>query len=474
MKKTEGKSALGYYVATTCYKILAAVYGKIFGIIYSRLCPYFGFSAGNLISTINQSLKEYGAPHTKKFLEKKYRILRPACSKFLIDLVDLISKNTFHLRTKQTQKKQFIIHLCCWGSSYADKAQNYLLPSLLAEGNIPYLQKKFEITVHIDCDHDTASAFRQLPVVKQLQTLSNVSISALPAPLLSHLNASMSYPRIRPLNVLNNFNHVLKYTLFGVLQAKALRFAKCQNAYISFLIPDSILSSNFYLAVCNNLQNRKLALSSTFRTHFSLAKNQIDRFQRKDGCLSIAAKEMTGLQIKHLHPTDERRILSEQTSYYLPCARLIFKTNSGLVMRAFHYHPILINTDTIELTHCKINLSPIDDAVMAEILSDDTPYEDQVWMCSDSALANFMELSDDEPMALEPKLYGNAHANYDQLLEKTKTFVSNGGLSFNNKVSLFLLKNRLSFNTSCDIKLSETHIDDSRFVDDLSKLIGQL
>jgi hypothetical protein len=466
MKKRRNKSLLRYHIATCYYKTTSLAYQLLF-IVFLR-----GFNARFVLGKINSYLLLYGAKEAKKFIARRYIFFRPACLTFLLKLMDIILEDyPIRLASSSTRKK-FLIHLCCWGHNYTNKAEYYLLNSLLADNNVPYLIKNYDVTILIDCDTSSQSSLNLASCVLSLRSLCNVEIRALPESLYKHLVASTNYPNAPVFRQLNKDNNTLKYALLGALQAKALVLANMHDALISFLIPDSVLSDKFYLNLCTKIKARKLVLSSTFRTQFTAARPDIEKYRTSNNAISISAQAMTDLQIQHLHPTDKRRILSEKTVDYLPCARLIFQSSRGLIMRAFHYHPTLIDTKNISLAFFKISCSPIDDTVMSRILSNDQPYEDQVWLCNDSSYANFMELSDDEPLALEPKLMENVLNNYDNLLTKIVNLVINSGAAFNNNANHFFLKNRMVFNSTTSNHHKDT-IDDRTFIKDLYTRISK-
>ena len=97
-------------------------------------------------------------------------------------------------------------------------------------------------------------------------------------------------------------NKNLKYTLLGGLQIQALEIAIKNKCYVSFLMPDFVLSDDFFKKAFLNIENKKMVLATGFRTDFQKVAGGLDRFfsDKEKVKLSIPAYRLTELKIKNI------------------------------------------------------------------------------------------------------------------------------------------------------------------------------
>lgn len=425
------------------------------------------FGIDFLLDELRSTLQNEGLEGGIRYLKEKYTFFKPASIRFLIGLYEYLLKEQ-SLSIYRDHNKPIVLHFCCWGARYANKARRYLLPSLLAEGNLPALAKKHKVIIVIHCDQKAKEILFGAGEATRLQRYASIEVIELPENVLKHYHAAVGYPNISFFRYINRRNDVLKYLLLGALQTKALHECVQLKATVSFLMPDVVLSDSFLSTAMGHIQEKKMVLSSTFRTNFYSVKGKLDNFYSKSDqeVLVISAQEMVRMQIEHLHSHEERQIVSEKTTCFRASTRLIFKINNGLMIRALHYHPILVNCHKLK-EPIRSDYCPIDDAVLINILSDDLSYDKQVWLCSDASLMNMMELSDDEPDSAGEKLVNEPTLSYNELVSSFCQMLKSPHAVCNNKLNRYFIQNKLTFVVNGNFYQESDAIDSDFFIRDI-------
>jgi len=360
--------------------------------LLTRVAKYlFGIYALDKAPQIAKTTSLAEAVH---FLKKQYRFFRPAPVRFLTRLYRYLLE-TADLLPKLDENNTFILHLCCWGKEYCAKVTRYLLPSLLSEGNLPTAAKEQKVTLLIHCDELSSFQLQQSLVLEHVKKYASVELIVLPEPLITAYNSCLRYPSFSFFKKIKIINAHLRYFLLGALQSQALDLALKSQSYISFLMPDLVLSKKFLSNAFLMLENKKIVAATAFRSDYNKVVYQLDRYftnQQKTE-LVIPAEVLKDLQVNHMHAASKRTIISEETLNFAPCAHLLFESEKGFILRSFHYHPVLLDCSRHQYK-IKKDYYPIDGAVLNQILSDDLPVNEQVVVCCASSEVVFMELSD--------------------------------------------------------------------------------
>lgn len=430
------------------------------------------FTVQGIVGKLREVLKTRGLEGAINFLNKRSFLLRTAAYRFLIALYKYTLQESFVV-TGKNEENYFLIHFCCWGENYADKAKNYFLPSLLAKGNLPVLSEKYTVVILVHCDKKTKEILSNSSVAEQIKKYARFQLNELPDELFNLYKSAISYPNIGLSKRVNRRNLELKYFLLGALQTLALNEGLHLKAYTSFLMPDIILSDHFFSVALEHIENKKIIGASTFRTNYFTVNQELEKFYvKKDhSILSISGADMAKLQIEHLHDLDKRKVISEKTKGFQACPRFIFKTETGLILRSVQYHPVLLDCSKINESF-RSDYFPIDDLVLKYILSDEVPYQQQVWLCSDAAEMSVMELSGDEPEKLEGPSANEFFQGYDQLLESLCSMFMISPEVLNNPMNRFFIQHKIRFNGDKIYHNPDEIIDSDGFVRDVYKKMG--
>lgn len=417
-----------------------------------------------------QHAKERGLKAALLFLRKSYFFYNPATVKFLKKLYPyLINLEDHHTKISHcSNKKNFIIHFCCWGESYCEKVKNCLLPSLLANNNLPWSSEQYNLILLIHADKQSQNTLSNSEVFSKIKLYSTIQFIDIPSKLLKSLQSSTRYPEILFLKKLNIINSNIKYLLLGGIQTHAFNIALKERAYISFLMPDVILSDNFLKMSFSLLGSKKVLVNTAFRVLYPQFKKDLTSFytDKSATVLSISPQELIKLKLKHIHPASKRQIVSSQTEDFIPTAQLLFKTIYGIIIRAFHYHPILLDCQKI-LHPVMLDYLPIDNSILNNILLKEMPYEQQVKVCDDSSSIAFAELSDEHIN----RIFSSTHTrlSYEELIYKTKNLIVNYRANLDNPLNHYFLSTRHKFISDEAIFTPQECINDVDFLFDLNK-----
>lgn len=349
-------------------------------------------------------VKAFGLQAGIDFLLKKYRFFKPRSVQFLLLLYRYLL--TLEATSVGVSKSQggYIIHFCCWGERYTEKVEKFLLPSLLAKNNLPKISEKYSVTLSIHGDKKVEHLLTSSAVVGEIKKYAKVVFFLIPNDVLTAYRRCSHYPNFF---IFKRVNHLcdrgLRYLLLGGLQCHALVMALQQRAYVSFLMPDTVLSESFLIRAFEKIHTKKMVLTTTFRSDFEKMHPALENYYLGQTQLVLALPEkiLMELQLAHMHESAKHQIVSPDTEDFEFTAQLIFKEESGIIIRSFHYHPILVDCSAIH-KKIKIDYYPIDFTVINELIIEEQPISEQLWVCDDASFMAIAELSDN---ALKNRLF---------------------------------------------------------------------
>jgi len=407
---------------------------------------------------------KHGLKQALVFLKKAYPFFTPTLVKFLQALYQyLLSLETDTLKLSTTKnKKNLIIHFCCWDDAYCDKAINAFFPSLLANDNIPFSAEKYQVTLLIACDNKSREILMNCPAMTNLKQYCNIQTMIIPEHLLNLYDRCLNQKKSLSIKKIVIVNSGIKYLLLGGLQTHAFKLALQKKAIISFLMPDCILSDTFLKAAFDLIQDKCVVLATSFRTFYpDLKKDLAPYFNDSQYQLSIPALSLAYLKLKHLHPAAKRQIVSEITQGFLPCAQLLFKAQNGITMRAFHYHPILLDCERIN-HRVAVDYYPIDNSVLNHILDENIPYNQQISVCSDSSMLEIAELSDDR--ISQNYTTSTKQLSRQELITCIKTMVYSNPAIYNTPLNQYLVSQRYQLQSDQIVFDQQDCVDDVHFL----------
>ena len=336
---------------------------------------------------------------------------------------------------------------------------------------MPATTKEHKTTLLIHCDVETKNELVASAVIENIKKIANIKFLVIPEKLLKAYNASFRYPNFSFFKKLIAGNANLKYVFLGGLQTQALEIALKNKCYISFLMPDFILSDDFLTKTFLNIQGKKTVLATGFRTDYQKVMASLDRFfsDKEKTKLSLPAKTLTEFKAKYIHAAARRRVVASSTINYDPCAQLLFETPNGFIVRTFHLHPVLLDCKHYNHQITK-DYYPIDNTVLDQILTRDAPYQQQAYICDNASEIAFMELSDTTMYAAPTNK--SIKLNYQELVNRISMMISSAPGIYSSPLNRYFHSVKIKFESPEICKTGDFIVDDT-FFSDLEKCLNK-
>ena len=183
-----------------------------------------------------------------------------------------------------------------WGS-YTDRFLNFLIPSMLALGNLPKLREQFRLEWWIYTDEIGANKIRISPGFARLSEIARINF---------RLTEVSKYTSETQESRRQN-----KYDFCNSLYTDFLKDEVTSGAIMSWLQPDIIVSSNTFSSVSNSILNGYKVVwgAPGFRTNLADTIPLIQRSQDVNGSLTIDAADAVAFTLNNLSNWERRRNL---------------------------------------------------------------------------------------------------------------------------------------------------------------------
>ena len=329
---------------------------------------------------------------------------------------DATQKITSELKDPNELQRLYI-NLPVWGDKYISIFLEYMAPSLLAKGNLPKIKHTFPIILQIFCDATSAKVIQRNDVYKELLKVVQVDFHIIPDKIF---------------NLVNNFSiphhkQTAKYMIYGTAQGISAFQAVQGKGLISFFNADIILGQN---ALSHGLQfiNRgKMGVFiNSFRSNFDSIKYDLKGYFRKKTVLEIPHEDLIYFQIKHIHPSAMRRLISIHTDYFNVTPQLLFYDGKNLVSRSMHYHPFIMSYKFFQEVRFDTG-RPLDGDIPNLIDSFKERFEESFEVIEEAGIIGVIELSSVE---VEPENKSLRKKNtHPQLLNIVSNYIKSKDLS---------------------------------------------
>ena len=407
-------------------------------------------------------IQQEGFSNTAKWIREKYlsQWFKPLLAKFCRAICDYATQlyAASPMFCKKNNNPHFVIHVCCWGKSYLEKMRTCFIPSLLAKNNLPSLSKEYHCILLIHCTSQVKRALeRTFPM---LDDYCEVHYCIIPRTLLKCIKTPRSYKALSRFRSLKDWVATvqnLHYYLLGLLQTHALEVARLNNSYVSFLMPDFILSDSFLLNCSEKIKDKVCLFAVPPSINYDAVKAPLQAYysNTEKTTLTISSNELGFLKQKSLHPALLERIISPETCATLLCAQFLFYNYNRLILRSFHYHPILLNASKMD-KNCWHNLLPIDSKI-SDWLESLPDFDNQIWTYTDDDSISCAELSD----ASYPRPKITHYATHDELIDATVVMIRTQPLLYSSKLGKYLAKQKC--NMGINLQASVSRADDVIF-----------
>lgn len=206
-----------------------------------------------------------------------------------------------------------------WGAKYCEIFTEISLPSQLAPGNIPALPNRGTCLYH-------------------------VITRAEDAPLISGSEAWAKLSSLMPvrMDLWTDFDRPPHEIMSACLRG-AIAHADERGAASLFFNPDLVFADGCMRAIGDILRTGKRVIFTTgIRLLKETVQQELVRRRSEDGILSLPARELAGLAMKHPHPITRNHVWNGGEGTLIPANLLWRIGDEGYLARCFHLHPLLV------------------------------------------------------------------------------------------------------------------------------------
>jgi hypothetical protein len=217
-----------------------------------------------------------------------------------------------------------------WGAAYTETFLKTCLPSSLSAGNLGFIGAHSKSTYRIYTTYDNAETIMKSPACKRLANLMTVEVMRFDGtPTEDTPSANISCK---------------KYNEMSQCHEHFIKTAGNDGTAMVFLSPDLFWADGSLRRLFEIAQSgKRLVMMSALRLAKESFLASLDRLHMK-GCAPqpIGKRDLVSLAMNHLHPETRSLIWDSATSNTWPSLLLWETPQEGLMLRAFHLHPLMV------------------------------------------------------------------------------------------------------------------------------------
>jgi hypothetical protein len=256
--------------------------------------------------------------------------------------------------------RRLVLAVSVWGPRYVHLLMRYVVPSLLAEGNLPTVTRSREAHVDIYTTAEGAEAIRSAPAFAALGRYARIHFTLFSERIL----ASPEYARPESL---------LRYRMFGAFHHLAIERARVLRADISLMTPDVVWSDGKLGSFVGFVDGGyDCVLATCVRSQAETVLPLLDRaFDPSSQALSVPPRRMVEINLRNVHhgwkgfilTKGNRNMVGEPSVLAFPHAR-------GLHLRCLHIHPWLMSAAAIA-KDIAFDYTPVDSTALERFFPDE-------------------------------------------------------------------------------------------------------
>lgn len=186
--------------------------------------------------------------------------------------------------TPDSQENSFVISLLAFGDEYVQKFVDFTAPSLLAQGNLPYLTKEKNITVYLHTDKKGHELIDKSSAIEKFRELGiQVEYVIIPEELLIHLK-----------------NPTIIYWLLGASASLGLHYAKALHATFHHSYPDLVYSDKFFSELHRLSKQHTSILGGGMRSDETLIMPRLEKY-RNGYTLAVPSADLMAHHMDCIH-----------------------------------------------------------------------------------------------------------------------------------------------------------------------------
>jgi len=223
--------------------------------------------------------------------------------------------------------RRVVIGIPVWGAEFIQCLTDILLPSLLAEGNLPGLAKRARVLLYILAPTADAVAISNHPICALLRQYAQVEFV--------FVNETLVHP------ITNHPEDGRRYWLYGALHQISVYYAQALGADIFLLNPDTIYAQNSLVGLyALGEKGADAIVFTSLRLKRSAASRQFREYLDNDGAIRLDGVNLANIAVEFIHPVHRRCFMHPENRDFLPrMVNLQWEVPNAIVMHAAHLQP---------------------------------------------------------------------------------------------------------------------------------------
>lgn len=216
--------------------------------------------------------------------------------------------------------KFFCFTAVVWGNDYINYFLKWVIPSLLAPNNIPYLSLKENCKFIFYTTREYLSLFKNSDPIKDLKRYVEIDFQ-----------------------LIEGINKVGKYQTLAQSHQHFIRFLTQKNEILIFIHSD-VIYANGCIKKLYELEKKGIRAVVNWepRVNKEKVEKEIDKFQNKSS-INISNRKLVEIALKNLHSENEAMTWQNEGVRVESPHCLLFKNKNGILVKPFILNPVLIN-----------------------------------------------------------------------------------------------------------------------------------
>jgi hypothetical protein len=214
-----------------------------------------------------------------------------------------------------------------WGTAYTQLFLNYLLPSLLASGNLPAWPYCGHTFLQIATQKEDAQIMEDSPIFQKIRAYLPVQMNIFEPEQFEKLS-----------NV--TFNRA-KFFILQTIMAEMLKRSMLASAHVIPLMADTLLANNFLTYLAQVFEQKPVLLMMA-GPRLALASQKTIEMGRTENALELSPQMLNQLLFSNPHPHEQACFLDAPLFSAWPSHVYYWKTPQELYSHWFHMHPFFL------------------------------------------------------------------------------------------------------------------------------------
>ena len=224
------------------------------------------------------------------------------------------------MENKNKYKKTYCFTAVVWGNDYINHFLKWVISSLLAPNNIPYLSSKESCKFTFYTTSECLSLFKNSDQIKDLKRYVEINFQ-----------------------LIEGINKIGKYQTLAQSHQHFIRSLTKKDEILIFIHSDVIYANG---SIKNLYELDKKGMRAVVNWEPRVNKEnieiEINKF-KNNSCLNISKKKLVEIALKNLHAEYEAMMWSDEGIKAEHPHSILFKNKNGILVKSFILNPVLIN-----------------------------------------------------------------------------------------------------------------------------------